>query len=169
MVVCSGNICRSPMGEFVLRELLDDAGLGDRVEVDSAGTTSWEVGNPADRRALGVLERSGHPDLGWADHLARTFERRWLDERDLILAADSGHVADLRRLARTQEQRDKVRLFREFDPEAVRAGDLEMEDPWYGEDDAFEQTLREVVAAAPGVVEHVRDELESREARQRRA
>ena len=163
IVVCTGNICRSPMGEFILRELLEEAGLGDRVEVDSAGTSAWEVGNPADRRTLEVLRRNGHPDVGGADHVARQFEHTWLDDRDLVLAADAGHLDDLRRMASTQEQRSRIRLFREFDPEAVAAGELDMDDPWYGDGAAFDQTYAEVTAAAAGVVEHVRAELAARD------
>ena len=141
IVVCTGNICRSPMGEFILREKFEEAGLGEQVVVDSAGTTSWEVGNPADRRTLSVLERNGHEDFGGSEHIARQFEHSWLDDRDLVLAADSGHLSDLRRLARTEEQRARIRLFREFDPEALAAGELDMDDPWYGETEAaFDQT-----------------------------
>jgi protein-tyrosine phosphatase len=163
VVVCTGNICRSPMGEFILRERFEEAGLGDRVEVDSAGTTSWEEGNPADRRTLEVLRRNGHADFGGDDHVARQFDHAWLDDRDLVLAADSGHLADLRRLARTEEQRSRIRLFREFDPEAVAAGELDMDDPWYGDGSAFDQTYAEITAAAAGVVEHVRAELAARD------
>lgn len=164
IVVCTGNICRSPMGEFILRELFEAAGLGDRVEVDSAGTTSWEAGNPADRRTLEVLRRNGHDDFGGVDHVARQFERSWIDGRDLVLAADSGHLDDLRQMARTEEQRSRIRLFREFDPAAVAAGELDMDDPWYGDGAAFDQTYAEVTAAAAGVVEHVRHELATRDA-----
>ena len=159
IVVCTGNICRSPMGEFVLRERFDEAGLGDRVVVESAGTHSWEVGNPADPRTLAVLERNGHADFGGTAHVARKFERSWLVDADLVLAADAGHLGELRRLARTDEHRAKIRMFRSFDPVAERAGELEMADPWYGHDDAFDQTYAEVVAAADGVVEYVRTAL----------
>jgi protein-tyrosine phosphatase len=159
MVVCTGNICRSPMGEFLLRERFEAAGLADQMLVDSAGTHSWEVGNPADPRTLAVLRRHGHEDLGWRDHVARRFERSWLDEVDLVLAADTGHLHALQRLARNEEQRARVRLFRSFDPEAVRAGTLEMDDPWYGDDAAFDQTYAEVLGAADGVVDHVRRAL----------
>ena len=159
VVVCTGNICRSPMGEFILRERFAEAGLDDRVEVESAGTHSWEVGNPADPRTLAVLERNGHADFGGADHVARQFERSWFDQVDLVLVADRGHERELTKLARTEEQRAKVRLFRSFDPESARSGDLEMDDPWYGQDDAFDQTYAEVTAAADGVVDHVRRAL----------
>ena len=94
-----------------------------------------------------------------ADHVARTFERSWFDEVDLVLAADAGHHRELTKLARTDTQRAKVRLFRSFDPDAERSGDLEMDDPWYGDDSAFDQTYAEVVAAADGVVDHVRRAL----------
>ena len=159
VVVCTGNICRSPMGEFILRERFAEAGLGDQVVVESAGTHSWEVGNPADPRTLAVLERNGHTDFGGANHIARKFERSWFDEVDLVLVADSGHERDLMALARTDAQRAKVRLFRSFDPESARTGDLDMDDPWYGQDDAFDQTYAEIMAAADGVVEHVRQAL----------
>ena len=158
-VVCTGNICRSPMGELLLRERFAEAGLADRVVVDSAGTHSWEVGNPADPRTLAVLARNGHDDLGGSDHVARRFERAWLDEVDLVLAADSGHLRELTELARTEEQRAKIRMFRSFDPDAAARGDLDMDDPWYGDDSAFDQTCAEVTAAADGVVEHVRRAL----------
>lgn len=161
-VVCTGNICRSPMGEFVLRERFEAAGLGDRVVVDSAGTHSWEVGNPADPRTLAVLARNGHDDFGGRDHVARRFERAWFEEVDLVLAADAGHLRELTRLARTDAQRAKVRLFRSFDPVAAGDDTLDMDDPWYGDDTAFDQTYAEVVAAADGVVDHVRRQLEQR-------
>jgi protein-tyrosine phosphatase len=159
VVVCTGNICRSPMGEFILRERFEAARIGGRVVVESAGTHSWEVGSPADPRTLAVLARHGHPDFGRADHIARTFQREWVDEVDLILAADSGHRRHLLKLARTDEQRAKVQMFRSFDPEAARTGQLDMADPWYGDDEAFERTYAEVTAAADGVVEHVWREL----------
>jgi protein-tyrosine phosphatase len=160
-VVCTGNICRSPMGEFVLRERFEAAGLGDRVVVDSAGTHSWEVGNPADPRTLAVLTRNGHADFGGRDHVARRFERSWLDEVDLVLAADRGHFRELTKLARGEAQRAKIRMFRSFDPVAAGDDDLDMDDPWYGDDSAFDQTYAEVVAAADGVVEHVRQQLDA--------
>lgn len=162
-VVCTGNICRSPMGELVLRELFEEAGLGEDVVVDSAGTTSWEVGNPADPRTLAVLRRNGHDHPSYDEHRARVFDRSWFAERDLVLAADHGHWSTLRRLARTEEDRAKVRMFRSFDPAVPDPADQAMDDPWYGDDSSFDQSYAEVVAASAGVVEHVRRQIESRQ------
>ncbi len=161
-VVCTGNICRSPMGEFVLRERFAAAGLDADVVVDSAGTHSWEVGSPADPRTLAVLRRNGHEDFGGREHVARQFEGPWFEEVDLVLAADAGHVRELAALTDRDEHHAKVRLFRSFDPDAERTGDLEMDDPWYGDATAFDQTYAEVTAAADGVVDHVRRALADR-------
>lgn len=160
-VVCTGNICRSPMGEFILRERLEEAGLADQVIVDSAGTTAWEEGNPADPRTLDVLRRNGH-ERDYSDHRARVFDRAWLPALDLVLAADHGHFSTLRRMARRDEDRDKVRMFRSFDPSGLAEADQAMDDPWYGDESSFDQTYAEVAAAADGIVDFVREELARR-------
>ena len=157
-VVCTGNICRSPMGEVILRDLFEEAGLGDAVIVDSAGTTRWEVGSPMDRRAVAELRRRGYGGFG---HVARQFEPSWLGEADLVLAADAGHASVLRRWARTKDDAAKVRLLREFDPQAVAAGTLEVDDPWYGDAQDFVRCFTEVEAACRGVVAWVTDRLRS--------
>ncbi|HCE60126.1 MAG TPA: low molecular weight phosphotyrosine protein phosphatase, partial [Janibacter terrae] len=95
---CTGNICRSPIAEWVLRERFEAAGLGDRVAIDSAGTTAWEEGNPADPRSLAAMQRHGHTG-DYTTHRARVFDKRWFADRDLVLAADHGHYTVLRRLA----------------------------------------------------------------------
>jgi protein-tyrosine phosphatase len=158
-VVCTGNICRSPMAEWVLRERFDAAGLGDRVVIDSAGTTAWEEGNPADDRTIAAMQRHGH--IGdYSGHQARVFDKRWFDDRDLVLAADHGHHTVLRRLAGTDEAKDLVRMIRSFDPAGLKGDALAIDDPWYGDDTSFDQTYDEITAAADGVVEHVRRQLE---------
>jgi len=159
-VVCHGNICRSPMAEFVLREAFEDAGLADRVRVDSAGTSTEELGNPMHRRTRAALQRHGHRDLGWDAHRARQFRRDWFDDVDLVLAADHRHADRLERLARDAEEAGRIRMLRSFDPESVATGDLGMDDPWYGTDPDYDRTHDEIVAAVPGIVEHVRRELD---------
>ena len=153
------------MAEYLLREAFEDAGLGDRVVVDSAGTSAEELGGGMHPRTVAVLRRNGHVDAGWGDHVARQFDRSWFDEVDLVLPVDHVHVDRLERLARDDADLARIRLFRSFDPDAVAAGALGMDDPWYGTDPAYDQTYAEVVAAVPGIVEHVRTELAERDRR----
>ena len=160
-VVCHGNICRSPMAAFLLREAVEDAGLGDRVEVDSAGTSTEELGNPAHRRTLATLQRHGHRDTGWSEHRARQFTSEWFDDTDLVLAADFRHRDRLEQLARDDAERGRVRMLRSFDPRAVAADELGMDDPWYGGDAEYEQTYEEIRGALPGLVEHLRGALDA--------
>jgi protein-tyrosine phosphatase len=152
--VCTGNICRSPMGEVILRDLLAEADLP--VEVISAGTGDWHVGGPADPRAVATLAEKGHDG---AAHRARQFVRDSFDEADLVLALDHSHERALRRMARTDADAEKIRLLRSFDDAAVAAGTLEVDDPYFGEDAAFRTTYDEVLAACHGVVEHLREVL----------
>ncbi|WP_114203905.1 low molecular weight protein-tyrosine-phosphatase [Janibacter anophelis] len=158
-VVCTGNICRSPMAEWVLRERFDAAGLGEQVEIDSAGTTAWEEGNPADERTVAAMQRHGHTG-DYTVHRARVFDKRWFDDRDLVLAADHGHYTVLRRLAGVSEAKDRIRMIRSFDPSGLKGDALSIDDPWYGDEDSFDQTYDEITAAADGIVEYVRERLE---------
>ncbi len=148
--VCSGNICRSPIAEVVMRRLVDDAGLSSAVEVDSAGTGDWHVGDPADRRAVTALYDGGYDGRA---HRARVFEAGWLDGRDLVLALDRGHLLELRALARTEAQRDRVRLLRSFDPTAPQGA--EVADPYFGEARDFAEVLDQVERACRGLLEDV--------------
>src|SRR6476619_6997511 len=104
--VCLGNICRSPIAKVVMRSLVDEAGLGDRVQVASAGTGDWHVGRRADERTLDVLTSHGYDG---SRHRARQFEKDWFDDDDLVLALDRSNLADLQALA-APDQVDKVQL-----------------------------------------------------------
>ena len=159
-VVCTGNICRSPMAEWVLRERFDAAGLGEQVEIDSAGTTAWEEGNPADERTVAAMQRHGHTG-DYTVHRARVFDKRWFDDRDLVLAADHGHYTVLRRLAGVTEAKDRIRMIRSFDPTGLKGDALSIDDPWYGDEGSFDQTYAEITAAADGIVEYVRGRLDA--------
>ncbi|MET0132694.1 MAG: low molecular weight protein-tyrosine-phosphatase [Kibdelosporangium sp.] len=146
--VCTGNICRSPMAAIVVREHLRRAGLADLVEVTSAGTGPWHVGDAADSRAQKTLADHGYP----TDHIAAQVGVEHLDA-DLLLAMDAGHARDLRRMASA----DKIRLLRSFDPAA--GDDLDVPDPYYGGDDGFLVVLTMIEAATPGLVDWVRENL----------
>lgn len=155
-VICSGNICRSPMAEVILRSMTLAAGLGERVVVDSAGTGSWHEGDAADPRTVSALKDHGYDGT---HHRAREFRREWFSERDLILAADQGHARDLRRWAPDARASAKVRLLREFDQTAVDSGRLEVDDPYFGSDEDFDRCVLVVERSCRGLVEYLRAEL----------
>jgi protein-tyrosine phosphatase len=142
LVVCLGNICRSPAGEAALVEAAAAAGVA--VEVESAGLGPWHVGQPphlqvreAGRRAGLVIEGSGRQVTAATD----------LDGYDLVLAMDRTNLEELRRLA--PHMRDRIHLFRSFDPDAPHP---EVPDPYGLADHAYDETIGIVRAAAPHVV-----------------
>lgn len=149
LAVCTGNICRSPMAELILRRALEEAGLAGSVEVASAGTTSWEQGERIDPRAAAVLSARG---IDSSDHRARQVTPEELRAADLVLALDDDHVAPLRRMSGSAG--DRIRMIRAFDPAA--GDDQGIRDPWYGDAADFERTADLLDAAIPGIVDHVR-------------
>ncbi|MER5960760.1 low molecular weight protein-tyrosine-phosphatase [Streptomyces sp. NPDC002057] len=154
--VCTGNICRSPMAEHVFRGHVEEAGLGELVEVDSAGTGGWHEGDAADPRTVAVLDENGYTSA----HTARRFRASWFPSIDLVIALDEGHLRELRELARTPEEAARIRLLRSYDP---AAGDgLDVPDPYYGGREGFEECLDMVEAASEGLLAAVRLELEDR-------
>lgn len=156
MTVCTGNICRSPMAEVVLRERLVEAGLDGLVEVDSTGTTGYEVGSPMDPRARKVMREAGYTDPGIDGHRARQVRAADLGERDLVLAATSEHVHALHRLLGVRpgdfDAAPHVRLIRSFDP---AAGAVDLADPWYGDETDFVQCLAEIEATVDGIIAEI--------------
>ncbi|MHA3946346.1 low molecular weight protein-tyrosine-phosphatase [Cellulomonas bogoriensis] len=163
MTVCTGNICRSPMAEVVLRDRFEAAGLSDQVVVDSTGISDEESGNPIDPRALRVLQARGYEV---SEHCARQVRAEDIGARDLVLAMTSAHARALRRLADGGDA-EHVRMFRSFDPAAPTDGPehrLDVDDPWYGDAAGFEVTMAEVEAAADAIVDHVRRALGVRQA-----
>ena len=159
--VCTGNICRSPMADAVFRSALADAGLDGRVGSGSAGTGGWHVGDPADPRTAAVLDAAGYELV----HSARQFEPGWFAVHDLVVALDEGHERELRAMAPTPQDAAKVRLLRSYDPTAAE-GDgygLDVPDPYYSGIRDFEECLRLVEAATPGLLAEVAATLDARD------
>lgn len=161
IAVCTGNICRSPMAEYMLAEAFAAAGLGDAVEVDSAGTTDYEAGRPIDPRAARKLASQG---LTSDEHVARAWRPDWFGERDLILALDVDHFGWLQESAPSSEAASRVRMLRSFDPKVAAENTLDqgIEDPWYGGHADFDVVWDQIHDAVPGIVEHVQAAVEQR-------
>lgn len=151
LFVCLGNICRSPTAEGVMRRMVREAGLEDRVEIDSAGTGGYHVGSPPDRRAAAAAQRRGTTLEG----AARTVESADFERFDLLLAADRENVRDLLEHAPDDASRAKVRLLRSFDKASVARADLEVPDPYYGADGGFDEVLDIVEAACRGLLDEI--------------
>lgn len=149
------------MAELMLTRAFEDAGLSDSVTVDSAGTTDYEVGRPIDTRAARKLQAKGITSSG---HRARRFEDSWFHERDLILALNYDHYQDLRALAPDDEGEAKVRMLRDFDPDAagLNPSGQGIEDPWYGGQSGFDDSWDLIEAAVPGIVRHVQQAVDAR-------
>ncbi|MEV5542674.1 low molecular weight protein-tyrosine-phosphatase [Saccharopolyspora shandongensis] len=147
--ICTGNICRSPMAALVFREQLRRAGLDGQVEVTSAGTGPWHVGEPADPRTAKVLTDNGYP----TEHVAAQVDDHHLDA-DLLVAMDAGHLRAVRRLV---DGSTEVRLLRSFDLDS--ADGAEVPDPYYGGPNGFDDVLAMIEAATPGLLAWVRERL----------
>ncbi|HUH04792.1 MAG TPA: low molecular weight protein-tyrosine-phosphatase [Kofleriaceae bacterium] len=150
--VCLGNICRSPTAEGVMQHLVEAAGLGDRIAIDSAGTGAWHAGEPADRRARQAATRRGLR----LDSIARQVTIEDFTRFDYLLAMDPDNLRDLQELAPDADARARVHLFRSFDP-AAPAG-AAVPDPYYGGPDGFDEVLDICEAACAGLLEHLRRE-----------
>jgi protein-tyrosine phosphatase len=147
--VCTGNICRSPMAEMVLRQLalatpVRHGVLADHLEVSSAGTGPWHVGEPMDPRARRALADRGYVDGG---HVARQFQTDWLNRLDLVVALDRRHFETLRSLGGRRD--DQLAILRSFDGQA--GGELDVPDPYYGEGPDFVHCLAMVERACVGL------------------
>ena len=149
LFVCMGNICRSPTAEGVFRKMLADAGVDMVVETDSAGTHGYHVGRPADARAQEAARKRG---VDISDLRARQVELSDYDYFDYLLAMDRANEEILLADA-PRAQRDKVRMFLEFAPDAAQD---EVPDPYYGGDKGFERVLDLVEEAARGFLDHLR-------------
>ena len=133
LFVCLGNLCRAPAAAGVFLHLAREASVGDRFVVDSAGTGSWHVGEPADERMRAAASARGIT----LPSMARQVTPGDFTRFDHIFAMDVSNLANLRRLA-PAEHREKVQLFRDFDPDAPGT---DVPDPYYGGPDGFDDVL----------------------------
>ncbi|MEO3427956.1 low molecular weight protein-tyrosine-phosphatase [Pelagibius sp. CAU 1746] len=151
LTVCTGNICRSPSAEVILRDHLAAAGLGGTVEVDSAGTFDYHVGEPPSEPAVRLAAKRGY-DL--SPLRAREVAPQDFTTFDLILAMDRGHLRKLTAL-QPPGSTSRLDLYLEVLPEAG----IDVADPYYGGDADYAAMLDVIEAAAPAWVARLREEL----------
>lgn len=149
MFVCTGNICRSPLAEAYFEAAAERRGVADRFVVDSSGLDADHVGEPADPR---MVETARHRGVR-IDHRARRFHPREVADYDLVLVMDRGHLRRLRSAVADPRLRERIVLFRTYDPEAV--GDEDVPDPWYGGISGFERVYEIVERTVDALLEHL--------------
>lgn len=148
LFVCMGNICRSPIAQVVFKHLVAEAGLGDRIFVDSAGTHAYHLGEPPDPRAQHAAAHRGY-DLSALR--ARQVRRSDFTEFDFVIAMDTMNLRALARLCPPEHAR-KIRLLMEF---ADGACEREVPDPYYGGKAEFERVLDLVEQASRGLLDYL--------------
>jgi protein-tyrosine phosphatase len=152
LFVCLGNICRSPTAEGVFRQLVKEAGLADRIEVDSAGTGDYHIGERPDPRACWAASRRGY-DL--TRLRARQVGRHDFYEFDYVLAMDEQNMRALNQLA-PPEHAHKLKMFTDF----CSSGECGIPDPYAGGPQSFEDVLDLVEDSAQGLLRRLRSEVE---------
>ena len=144
MFVCLGNICRSPMAEFLMRDLVEKLGRGDEFEIASAATSTWEIGNGVHRGTREVLLSQG---IDPSKKRAVLLTKKDCREFDYIIGMEMENVKDILRIADNDDAHKVCRLLDFTD------APKDIDDPWYTGD--FETTYREVSAGVRGLLEHI--------------
>ena len=144
LFICHGNICRSPMAEFVMKDLVAKAGLSDKFEIASAATSTEEIGNPVYSPARRKLAEHG---ISCDGHAARQLTNQDYDKYDLLIGMDSANLRNMHRICGGDPD-GKLRLLMDY---TDRPGDVA--DPWYTGD--FEATWQDVLAGCQGLLKEL--------------
>lgn len=148
LFVCLGNICRSPSAENIMQHLINEAGLSKEIICDSAGTSSYHVGSPPDRRMSAAAKLRGIQLVGEA----RQFQRSDFEKFDLILAMDKENYRDILSLDRSRQYEDKVKLMCDF---CTKHSLKEVPDPYYGGTEGFNQVIDLLLDACEGLLNYI--------------
>lgn len=153
LFVCMGNICRSPSAEAVFKKLLNDEGLVDQIEVDSAGTIDYHTGDPPDKRMQMHALKRGYS----LDHLARQFDpQKDFTDADYIITMDDENYNDIISLDPQGKFRDKVFKMSQF---ADKIKFNEVPDPYYKGPEGFEEVLDLLEDSCMVLLKKIKDDL----------
>jgi protein-tyrosine phosphatase len=142
LMVCLGNICRSPLAEGILKSKVDST----KVQVDSAGTGGWHVGDPPDSRSVAVARQHG---LDISNQRGRKFSAYDFETYDHIFVMDNSNYKDVVALANTTSEKQKVQLILE---EIFPNENVDVPDPYYGGDQGFEKVYQMLEEACEKIV-----------------
>jgi len=131
-MICLGNICRSPLAEGILKSKVDP----EKVQVDSAGTGNWHVGNPPDPRSIAVAHKN---NIDISDQVCRQFKISDFDTYDIIYVMDNSNKEDILALAKNEEHRKKVKLLLN---EIFPGENVDVPDPYYGGPTGFDSVFK---------------------------
>src|SRR5436190_2427677 len=145
-----GNICRSPLAEGVFKHLIQQAKLNDRFQIESAAIGSWHVGEAPDTRAQHAAQAHGIR----LDSTAQQFGAKDFSRFDAVLALDKEIASSLHHLAPTPQDRQKIRLLREYDP--LANGDLDVPDPYYGRQEDFERAYQMIERSCEQLLKEIK-------------
>lgn len=151
LFVCMGNICRSPSAEAVMKKIVKDANLKDKILVDSAGTIAYHEGEPADARMKRHALRRGYR----LDSIARKFRNQDFTKFDYIIAMDKENYSDLLRFDVDRKYSDKIYLVTDF---ARNKAYDEVPDPYYGGPEGFETVLDILEDSCSGLLEKIKND-----------
>jgi protein-tyrosine phosphatase len=151
LFVCLGNICRSPSAENIMNHLIQQRGLSDQIVCDSAGTSSYHIGSPPDRRMSAAASKRGITLTGQA----RQFHPEDFEKFDLILAMDQENYRDILTLDLKGQYTDKVKLMCDF---CRHHSDQEVPDPYYGGTEGFNYVIDLLLDACEGLLENIKNE-----------
>lgn len=149
LFVCLGNICRSPMAEAVFAHMVKEAGLSDKIMIDSAGTGSWHVGESAHHGTLNILRQNNIPYNG----RARQLTRRDLSDFNYVLTMDHSNYENVTRYL-GDEPETEVRMFLSYANDAGVIDTLEVPDPYY--DGRFAEVYELVQKGSRALLDHIR-------------
>ena len=158
--VCAGNICRSVMAENVARSYAEVMNLTS-IEFSSSGTGAWHEGNEADPRTHRVLKDNKYPDFV---HVARQYQDSWTDSTDLIVAMDQSNFTSLSTHPILARNRSKLLLLRDLDGKRFSDSrmksnrDLDVPDPYFGDREGFETTLRIVERGVQELLDRIQNQ-----------